>query len=75
MECVETEIREVRVQWAIYTKVCDVKEIDGKFFVHFDGSRESLCFGSEPSFKIGDDVRISFEKVMPYAKPSKPPVE
>lgn len=34
------------------------------WYVHFEGSYESLNFGNErPPFKEGDTIRISFEKL------------
>lgn len=33
------------------------------WWVHFEGSRELICFGPDkPNFVVGDEVKISFEK-------------
>ena len=61
----------IRINWIVNTTVIDVRMIEDQWFVHFDGSRESMAFGhkSEPKpFEIGDEVEITFRKVK-HAKP------
>lgn len=53
----------ITIVWAFYVHVAKVEKIGEKYFVHFEGSWESLCFGSDAPFKKGDLVRIEFRKV------------
>ena len=63
MESVEAEIR-----YVIYTKVNKVFEEKGQWYVHFEGSWESLGFGwTKPPFDAGDRIKITFER-MPSEK-------
>ncbi len=66
---------DVRVQYTVLTKVQEIKWLnqpDG-WFVHFEGSRESLNFGIErPQWEVGQQIKITFEGL--DAKPSEPPV-
>ncbi len=42
-------------------------EIANNGFFHFEGSRESIYLGKECDFKVGDKIKITFER-MPNAK-------
>lgn len=53
--------------YTVYTYVEGVKEVGDLFYVHFNGSRESIAF-PVPAFAVNDKVKITFEKV-PDAKP------
>lgn len=64
------------VNWIIPTTVLEVRIINNHWFVHFDGSRESIAFShkDEPKpFEPGDNVRITFEKVE-HALPHPTPI-
>jgi len=67
MESLEAPLRQkLRINYTVLTHVTTVKDLEGKWFVHFDGSRESIAFGTsaEPApFNPGDQVKITFEKV------------
>ncbi len=57
----------IKVNHIVYTKVINTKPVnenfpDGDWWVHFDGSRESLMFPSY-AFNVGDKVKITFERV------------
>lgn len=44
----------------------DAKFIDAPlgWYIHFEGSFESLCFGmNEPRFEIGEMIKINFEHI------------
>lgn len=75
MEPVKTKIT---LLWRVYTTVVGIKEMNqvvewkedaviGRslgWFVHFEGSRESIHFGFEkPDIEVGDKFKITFEKV------------
>lgn len=66
MESVEAPIEKHRIRIVHMTETT-VKRVyqdaDGQWFVHFDGSREAIGFGSEPHYNVGDRVKITFEKV------------
>ena len=52
-------------RYSVTTKVRQVynEKATGRWFVHFEGSWESLYFGmEEPAFKVGDDIKITFER-------------
>lgn len=72
----ETEfIREIVVQVKDIKEMFDQVYVSGfgpgaKFdypskgwFVQFEGSNESLRFGSKPALKVGDRVQITFERI------------
>lgn len=70
MEPVEAKVERHRLK-INYTLVVKVESIrwhnnpDG-YFVHFEGSRESLNFGIEPpQWSEGDDIKITFERIDP----------
>lgn len=60
------ESPEAQVRYHVSAKVVNIvwrNQPDG-WFVHFDGSRESLNFGIErPPWDIDDVIHITFEKV------------
>lgn len=59
-----------KIRQVVYTKAEVVVERNGEWWVHFEGSRESMCFGSMKPWETGDTIKITFEKVDPlYAKP------
>lgn len=42
------------------------------YFVLFSGSYEAIHLGPEPpAFKVGDEIKITFEKVERHAQPSQ----
>jgi hypothetical protein len=63
---------ELKINYVIYTTVNRVealgKEPDVEWWVNFEGSWESLCFGKSKPFDKGDNVKITFEKVQPNDK-------
>lgn len=63
MESVEEKVR-----FVVYTKVEGVKS----GFIHFEGSRESIYLGEDCGFKVGDNAKITFERV-DDVKPTPPP--
>jgi hypothetical protein len=70
------ESDQAKVRHIINTSVIDVKVIGEHWFVHFDGSRESLAFchkSEDTPFAIGDKIKISFERIAD-ALPSEPSV-
>lgn len=68
MEPPQTEIK-----YIIYSKVLEIKQMVDVWFVHFEGSRESLNLGSEkPAWNVGDTVKITFKRTS-HAKPSQSP--
>lgn len=67
MEPVEGSMKQkLRINYTVLTSVVKAEVIGSKWYIHFDGSRESIAFdsSSEPSpFEAGDQVKITFEKV------------
>lgn len=69
MESTKTEIipiphsPEFYIRHVIYTVVEDVTEKDGQWWVHFEGSRESMAFGTEKPYEKGEKIKITFERV------------
>jgi hypothetical protein len=60
MEPVEGEMK---FRFIIYTDVIKVERYRDRWWVHFDGSWESIGFDVEDTpFKQGDMVKITFEK-------------
>ena len=50
----------------IHTVITTVKAVTGTgedWWVHFEGSRESLAFHGEKPFEPGEKVKITFERV------------
>jgi len=67
MESVEAEVR-----YHIITSLIKKFKMYDVWFVHFEGSRESLAIGfDEPSWVVGDEIMITVERTK-HAKPSKP---
>ena len=67
---------QIMVNYVIYTTAQHVENMakEGEppsWWVQFEGSWESLYFGTEKPFGQGDKVKISFEKVQPDAIPNK----
>lgn len=61
MESVETKVRTLYV---ITTSLTKLFEDGNRWFVHLDGSRESLSLGTEkPDLNVGDKIKITLEKV------------
>jgi hypothetical protein len=62
MESVEGKIK---INYVLYVKVMKVEwrnRPDG-WFVHFEGSWESINFGIEhPQFEVGDHIKITFDR-------------
>lgn len=51
-------------RYHITTNVLKTFQIKGTWFVHFEGSWESLAVGlEEPDMKAGDSVHITFERI------------
>lgn len=62
-----------KTRFVVITKAETIRQVDGVWWVHFEGSRESMAFGSgEKPFQDNQPVRITFEGL--DAKPSKSPV-
>lgn len=61
------------MRYVVYSKVLKVeeqKEPKVGWFVHFEGSWESIFLGEEkPAFEPGDTVKITFEKSNKGARP------
>ncbi len=55
----------IKIVYVILTKIMKLDFINGLWYVHFDGSRESISLGSDkpPSWKVGDKIKITLEKV------------
>lgn len=68
----------MKINYVIHTTVVNVEVISNHWYVHFDGSRESIAFShkSEPApFTEGDEVKITFEKVKAHeTSPNTPTV-
>lgn len=65
MESAETALK---INHVVYTKVKKIEVITDSlgdsWYVNFDGSWESLCFGKDdPGFKVGDKMKITFERI------------
>ena len=54
--------------FVIYVRVDHVELHPDGWYVHFDGSWESINLGPDKPFDEGDRVKITFEKVT-HAKP------
>lgn len=55
-----------KLRYVAVAKVVECRILNKHWFVHFEGSRESIALAaeSEPQpFKIGDRVRITFERI------------
>ena len=52
-----------KIRYVIYTTVRKVDKVPIGYFVHFDGSHESIYLGDEATLVVGDKVKITFEKV------------
>lgn len=67
MEPAQESVKEpVRINYIVLTEVVKVEALHGRWYIHFDGSRESIAFGYaiDPApFATGDQVKITFEKV------------
>lgn len=64
MEPVEAEVKQkLRIVWAFQTTVRAVIERDKEFWVHLEGSRESMYFGADPGWIAGDKVKVTMEKI------------
>lgn len=67
------------IAYIIHTTVIKVAASAGYWWVHFDGSWESLAFGptEDPApFAVGDCVKITFQKEpseCPASQPTTPP--
>ncbi len=62
----ESAPQSLKVNHVVYTKVEEIKEANidqTAWWVHFEGSRESLQFQGSKPFEIGDKIKITFEKV------------
>lgn len=62
-----TVMEKLRIHHVVYTRAAKVVNLgtdtDQHWWVNFDGSWESLYFGSTKPFEQGDRVKITFEKV------------
>lgn len=62
MESAKVEVEKLR--YVIFTRVAKVMQLgeppDETWWVNFDGSWESLCFGKTKPFEKGDIVKITF---------------
>lgn len=72
MESVEAEVKKhtIHICYAIYAKIVSIKWMNNPdgWFVHFEGSRESLNFGIErPLWSEGQVVKITFQGQEPDA--------
>jgi hypothetical protein len=57
------EPADAKVRYVVLAKVKSMFLMDGSWFVHFDGSHESICLGRErPNFNPGNIVKITFER-------------
>lgn len=70
MESAPGEVRQkLRIHHVIVTRVSKVvnlgTEEDQHWWVNFEGSWESLYFGSTKPYDEGDRVKITFQKVEP----------
>lgn len=50
------------MRFIITAKAKSVYQIRDQWYVHFDGSHEAICLGSDKPFETGDLVKITFEK-------------
>jgi hypothetical protein len=55
------------MRFIIYSQIKKMFELPNNgWFIHLEGSRESLFLGAEkPPFEVGDLIKISIEKVEP----------
>jgi hypothetical protein len=51
-------------RFIIYTEVNKVEKIGDLWYANFLGSWESLALGEAKPFEVGDQVKISIEKVI-----------
>lgn len=60
------ESAEAPVKYIIDTTVTKTFRLGDLWYVHFDGSWESLSLGrDEPNMKPGDKVRITIQRIAP----------
>lgn len=50
-------------RFIIYAPVNRVEKVGDLWYVNFLGSWESLAFGEEKPFEVGDKVKITFERI------------
>jgi hypothetical protein len=54
----------MKVKYTVIVRVNFVTHREYGWFVHFEGSHESIFLGQErPKFNPGDTVRITFERI------------
>lgn len=63
----KVEKRPLRTVWSFQTSVKQIFNrgpVDApEFWVQLEGSRESLYFGEDPGWKVGDKVKVTMEKI------------
>jgi len=59
----ESKEAPLKINQVVYTKVEEIVERNDQWWVHFEGSRESMCFGATKPWDQGDEIKITFEKV------------
>lgn len=58
----------LKINYVVYTTARRIEsrgqEPNTQWWVNFEGSWESLCFGTEaPQFEVGDRIKITFERI------------
>jgi hypothetical protein len=53
----------LRYNFVIYTSVNRVEKVGEVWYANFLGSWESIAFGEEKPFEVGDKVKITFERI------------
>ena len=70
MESAQAPLK-IKINYTVLTKVLSIEwhnQPDG-YFVHFEGSRESINFGIEPTqWSVGQKVKITFEGIEDESK-------
>ena len=62
MEPIEAPLKQ-RTVWAFQTSVKQIYIREGSYWVHLEGSRESMFIGADPGWKVGDKIKVTMEKV------------
>lgn len=54
----------IKINYSIFTNVQSIRKLGDYYFIRFEGSQESLNFGTDPpEFKVGDKIKITFERI------------
>lgn len=63
IQMTDAPIEKIKINQVVYTKVEDLILRNGEWWVHFEGSRESMCFGKTKPWEKGAEIKITFEEM------------